>query len=113
MFVEVFKAYTLVADFEVDDEAHAVSNYHKYTDDWLYWPFGYYDYVDYDHYMSFLEDRCPDADAWNIKEILSNFGLMFYSPFDIVKRTHGLMFGDYLWIRFDKEEVTYDDIRVR
>ena len=113
MHVEVFNGPKLVSEFDVDTKAKTVSNYKKYTDDWLLWPFSRKDIVTYRMFLGFLESRCPERNRDNIKELLDNWGLVEFDPLGIVRKTHGLMFDDWTWIRFEGEEITYDEIKVR
>lgn len=113
MHVEVFNGPQLVADFDVDMKAKSVSNYKKYTDDWLLWPFTRKDIVTYDMFLGFLETRCPERTRRDIKKLLNNWGLVEFDPIGIVQKTHGLMFDDWTWIRFEGDDTTYDEIKVR
>lgn len=61
----------------------------------------------------FFESRCVPRTRVNIDELLDKMGIPFYHPLSIIKKTHGLITDDFIWIRFDGEEINYDDIRVR
>ena len=113
MHVEVFEAYKLVAEFDVDTRLRSVSNYKKYTNDWLLWPFTKKDIVDYEHFIGFLETRCPDRNRDNLKELLRDWGIFEFDPIAIIRITHGLSFDDWTWIRFEGDDATYDSIKVR
>ena len=67
-----------------------------------------------DEVLDWLEDRCFPRTRANKKEILDAMGLEEYDVLDIVKYTHGLMWEDYLWVRFPGEEnIKFDDIKLR
>ena len=68
-------------------------------------------------------DRCSgvwyfsiDADEWmseDIQELLNRIGLSEYNPQQIVRRTHGVSYNDYIWFRFPGERLTSRDVLVR
>lgn len=60
-----------------------------------------------------LELRCWERDRADIREILSRLGLKEYNPYEIVKRTHGVSYNDYIWFRFPGEKLTSNDVLVR
>ena len=113
MFVQVYCKEYLVADMIVDLAAKTVQSYRTYTDNILILPFGALESPNYLAFVDFLESRCPPRERANIKELLSDWGLLEYDPLAIVKRTHGLMYADFIWVRFDDEDITYDEIKVR
>ena len=53
-----------------------------------------------------LESRCFPENRFNKQEVLRSIGLEYYSPIAIVKRTHGLLHEDYIWIKFKGENIT-------
>ena len=55
--------------------------------------------------------RCPDKGMADLKWILANYGLSEYNPIDIVRWTHGVTDRDKLWVRFEGEPVTWDDVK--
>lgn len=113
MHMQVFIKEELIAEVDFDPLKKTVWNYKHYIDDVVWLPFGVCMDPDYDWVESFLESRCPPRKRMNIKELLHNWGLDIYDPLAIVQRTHGLMLGDYVWVKFDDEDITYSDIKVR
>lgn len=59
----------------------------------------------------FLAWRCFPETRWNKKELLRLGGLSFYDPYQIVQKTHGVMVDDCYWIRFDGENLTWEDVK--
>lgn len=57
--------------------------------------------------MIFDEGR-PDKD-----EILENLGIPFYDPYLIVRVTKGLMASSCQWVRFEGDEITWQELRAR
>ena len=49
----------------------------------------------------------------NIDEILFNLGLNEYNMLDILKKTHGVNFDDFWWIKFENEDLNWKDVKVR
>ena len=60
-----------------------------------------------------LRGRCFPETRFNKDQLLQDLGLRTYSPLSIVKKTHGLQFEDYYWVRFQGERLCYDDIKIR
>lgn len=60
-----------------------------------------------------LEMRCFEKGRSDVKEKLSALGIDEYNPYEIVKKTHGVSYNDYLWFRFPKEKLTSKDVLVR
>lgn len=61
----------------------------------------------------FLEDRCFEKGRADCDLLLKMLGLIYYSPVDIVRKTHGVMMEDFIWIRFKGENLTFKDINIR
>ena len=60
-----------------------------------------------------LEMRCWDRRREDIDEILVHLGLKEYNPYEIVRKTHGVSWNDYIWFRFPGEKLTSRDVLVR
>lgn len=60
-----------------------------------------------------LELRCWERGRPDIQEILHHRGLKEYNPHEIVKKTHGVSWNDYIWFRFPGENLTSKDVLVR
>ena len=57
----------------------------------------------------FIEDRCFPRSRPNVKETLRFLGLDFYEPLEIVYKTHGVIHGDFYWLRFeDQKDITWE-----
>ena len=59
---------------------------------------------------TFLEDRCFNKNRPDKDEILKYLGLDRYNPLEIVKKTHGRILGDFTWVRFPGETLTWKDL---
>lgn len=60
-----------------------------------------------------FEDRCWERNRDDIHEILNNIGLTSYDPLEIVKKTHGISYNDFLWFQFEGENYSYKDMMTR
>ncbi len=58
----------------------------------------------------FFERRCFPKERPDCDELLARHGLTQYNPLDIVRKTHGTMVGDHMWIRFEGEDLKYADV---
>ena len=109
--IDVYNEETLISTITVDGVSVSVVNF---SDIILLRPFGVRDEVSYKDLESFYLDRCFPQDRPNCKEILKNFGLDYYDPELICRKTHGQQFDDFMWLQFsDEPKVSYSDIRLR
>lgn len=60
-----------------------------------------------------LEMRCWEKGRPDINEILNHLGLSEYNPYEIVRKTHGVSYNDFIWFRFPGEKLTSKDVLVR
>ena len=60
-----------------------------------------------------LKLRCFDEERTDSHEKLKAMGLKEYRPLDIVRKTHGVSYNDFLWFRFPGENITAKDVLVR
>ena len=65
------------------------------------------------HLGEMLEGRCWPRKRDNINDLLHACGLKEYDVMGIIKATHGCMYNDETWIRFEGENLTYDDVNLR
>ena len=57
--------------------------------------------------------RCFDENRPDAMDKLRYLGLTEYNPKEIVKKTHGVSYNDYLWFRFEGENLRAEDVLVR
>ena len=59
-----------------------------------------------------VKERCFPESRDNCKELLKDYDIDFYDPYAIVKKTHGIMFDDTYWIKFEDDgDLTYKEAR--
>jgi hypothetical protein len=63
--------------------------------------------------LEYFESRCLPRTRYNVEKALRLIGLSEYVPTNIVKKTHGVLYDDYVWIRFSGEELTCVDVHPR
>ena len=61
----------------------------------------------------FLESRCYENNRDELFQILEYYSLSYNDPWEWNKITHGTMRDDYLWIKWEGEDITYNDIKTR
>lgn len=60
-----------------------------------------------------FEMRCWEKERADIMDILGHLGISEYNPYEIVRRTHGVSYNDFIWFRFPGENITSKDVLVR
>jgi len=75
----------------------------------IFHPFDSKAALPFDEIRKFIAGRVFDAHRPDCKELLSDLGLEDYDVMEIAKKTHGMLFGDECWIRFDDEDFTWED----
>lgn len=108
---EVFDKDTLLAKVSVDFDSQQVS-LQQFSNNPVDRPF-LYDSATVEDVLNFLEFRCFPRTRFNCQELLSDLGLTHYNPLEIVRRTHGLQLEDFVWVKFEGEDLTYDTIKLR
>jgi|SRR5690606_22194414 len=63
--------------------------------------------------LDFLESRCFPRERADRDKVLESIELNYYRPLHIVRKTHGVQFDDFMWVRFEGESLKHDDIKVR
>lgn len=60
-----------------------------------------------------LKTRCWEDNRAGLDELLKKIGVPFYDPLEIVKKTHGVSYNDFLWIQFRGEHLRWKDVAPR
>lgn len=61
----------------------------------------------------FLKSRCYENDRADLETILATAGMSSNNPWQWVKKTHGVTYEDFFWIRFENESLTWNEVRIR
>ena len=63
---------------------------------------------------AFCESRQPPRTRVDINRILrEKYDMREYLPMQMCKKSHGITMADFLWMKFDDEDITYENVRVR
>ena len=107
---------TPVAD--VIREKYFVASIHKYVKDGPCQPFwGDMEKLSRqaltNRFYMFLKDRCYEDGRADLPVILEQAGLTSNNPYEFVRLSHGVTYEDFFWIKFDDEDIRWEDVRVR
>ena len=114
--IKIFDRDILVSTLTVDQTAQRVSLInHRPIDglNWLHMPFGKITDLTWLDFTEFISTRCFPYERGNRKALLKIWGLDEYDPMAIVRKTHGVMNDDFLWLLFEGETLTFEDVRMR
>lgn len=64
-------------------------------------------------FFAFLKDRCYEDGRANLKEILDSANLESNNPYEWIKISHGVTYEDFFWIKFENENITWKDVKIR
>ena len=68
---------------------------------------------DIPYIYDFLESRCFENSRPDLPKILAAHGMKENNPFEWCRKGHGVMYNDYLWLKFPGENLTWKDVKVR
>ena len=108
LFRSVFYKKDLICEIDVNFVKETVS-FTNYTDKIPLLPFGTLENATIQDFMDFVEDRVMPQSRYNCEEVLKEINLPVYDSIEILKYNHGLCTDDEIWIKFDGEEVNYDE----
>ena len=57
--------------------------------------------------------RCWDQKRENIEKYLYKLGIMQFNPYRICRKTHGVMYQDNIWFKFEGEALSWVDVKCR
>jgi hypothetical protein len=60
-----------------------------------------------------LRTRCWDEHRDGLPRLLAALGVSEYNPYDICRKTHGVMYQDKIWFRYKGEDLTYEDVAIK
>ena len=64
-------------------------------------------------FYGFLESRCYENNRADLPYILKQAGLTSNNPYEWIHVCHGVTWEDFFWVRFDDEDIHWDDVRIR
>lgn len=107
MIFDVMNKHDHLCHVEIKDDTVAVDIV-KRT---VFCPFQF-DNVTTKDVIHYFESRCYSIGRPDLPFILDGLGLDKYDPIEMVKKTHGRKWGDFSWIKFENEEITWEDLQV-
>jgi hypothetical protein len=110
---EVLEKDDVIARVEVDYTNKKVNVWQDKAVDPVFLPFPTKDTVTLFDVVDYLESRCFPRSRHHADKLLKALGLEEYNPNEIVKKTHGVLYDDYVWLRFEGEELTCKDVHPR
>lgn len=100
-----------VANVRVSDD-HKEVGIEKLVGDCIMQPFGGTD-LSLRRVYNFLKSRCYEDGRADLDEILAQAHLDFNDPWKWNQITHGVMWDDKIWIRYEGENLSWEDVRWR
>lgn len=102
---------TPVAAVSISDN-HKEVTIDKLVPDSIIQPFGGDD-LSLHRVYEFLKSRCYEDHRVDLKEILAQASIKANDPWKWNKITHGVMWEDHIWLRFENENLCWEDVRWR
>lgn len=64
---------------------------------------------------NFLESRCYEDCRYNLQEILASAGMTSNNPWEWCRKTHGVTYDDFYWLRFpdDSDDISWEKVKIR
>ncbi len=96
----------------VTDDMQRVVKYEKFVPDkppQAFWG----DNINAKRLYDFLKGRCYEDSRPDLKEILAAHGLETNDPYRWCRKTHGVTYEDFYWIRYDDEDLTWEEVKIR
>lgn len=104
---DYLKCDELLATVFIDGSKVSLVNY---TNDIIDRPFGTCENPSIEDVDNLFKERCFPESRFNAKQLLKG-KLYGYDPSSIVLDTHGIMVDDCYWLRFDGENLCWDDVK--
>ena len=105
----VFHQNTPVARVLVSDD-HKNVLIEKLVPDGIMQPFGG-NKLNIERVYDFLKGRCYEDGYVGLEEVLERYNMSSNNPWEWNRKTHGITWEDFFWIKFDGEDISWEDIR--
>ncbi|WP_211222600.1 hypothetical protein [Paenibacillus daejeonensis] len=110
---EVLEHDRVIAKVQLDYRNQTVQVWQDESISPVFLPFPAKQKVQVSDVLDYFESRCFPRTRHHREKVLQALGLREYVPTDIVKKTHGVLYDDYVWIRFAGEELRCVDVHPR
>ena len=84
----------------------------KYVSDGIKQPFSG-NKLDLERVYYFLKDRCFEDGYAELQKVLEKFEMVSNDPWEWNRKTHGVTWDDYFWLKFDGEDIVWEDVKWR
>ena len=105
----VFHENTPVAHVSVSDD-HKSVHIEKLVPDGMIQPFCG-NKLNLERVYNFLKDRCYEDCFVGLDEVLKTQNMKSNNPWEWNRKTHGITWEDFFWIKFEGEDIEWEDIR--
>lgn len=107
----VYSKNRKVADVSIKDKIPVVK---QYTDDPLVQVFPRGEETTIEDIFFFLKSRCYEDGRADLKEILQAAGMTSNDPWEWCRKTHGVTYDDFYWLRFPADgDLTWEEVKIR
>ncbi|MBT2290414.1 hypothetical protein J7E73_14940 [Paenibacillus albidus] len=110
---EVLEHDRVIAKIKLDYMNQTVDVWQDNSVSPIFLPFPTKKKVNVGDVLDYFESRCFPRTRHHVDKVLQSLNLRDYVPTEIVKQTHGVLYDDYVWIRFSDEELTCADVHPR
>jgi len=112
-YIDIYNGHTWLMHIEWDNEKNTITSEFK-SDPHIKIPLSLYpDRITWNNLMDWFETRTFPRTRIGVEELLRFYNLKEYNAYAICKQTHALSMSDYIWVRFNGEDIRYDDIKIR
>lgn len=69
--------------------------------------------LDLERVYSFLKERCFEDGYTDLENVLAKVGMTSNNPWEWNRKTHGVTWEDYFWVKFEGENIVWEDVKWR
>lgn len=69
--------------------------------------------LDLERVYSFLKERCFEDGYTDLENVLEKVGMTSNNPWEWNRKTHGVTWEDYFWVKFEGENIVWEDVKWR
>ncbi len=69
--------------------------------------------LDLERVYDFLKDRCFEDGYHDLDRVLEIVGIESNNPWEWNRKTHGVTWEDYFWVKFEDEDIVWEDVKWR
>lgn len=69
--------------------------------------------LDLERVYAFLKERCFEDGYSDLKRVLEVYDMESNNPWEWNRKTHGVTWEDYFWVKFKGENIAWEDVKWR